>query len=132
VLLSLVATLALAHPATVWKSCAHEPAVRPAQIVLACGDGNFYAAGLRWTSWTSSSATATGVGRQNDCNPYCAAGHFRAYPISVRLSDPVTCGGTRREFARISWRWTTPIPKLHAVPRTGSDTLPCSFLKLKP
>jgi hypothetical protein len=132
VLTILLAVAALAHPATVWKSCAHKPSVRPLEIVLACADGNLYAAGLHWTRWTSSSAAATGTGHQNDCNPYCAAGHFHTYPISIRLSDPVTCGGGQREFARISWRWTTPIPKLHGVPRTGSETLPCSFLKLKP
>jgi len=128
----LLAAIALAHTGTIWTGCQHSPEVRPQTIVIACGDGNFGAIGLRWTSWAPSSAVATGTGQQNDCKPYCAAGHVQAYPISIRLSDPVTCVAGRREFARISWHWTTPIPKLAGVPRTGSETLPCRFLKLEP
>lgn len=120
----------LAAVATVFTGCAHHPVVRPASIVFACGDGNFYATSLHWSSWGATSAAAAGVGHQNDCKPDCAAGHFHAYPLDVRLSRPVRCVHGRTEFSR--WAWTFTGPRPAQVPRTGSEVLPCTFLRLKP
>ena len=120
----LLAAAALAHPAPAWVGCTGKAAIRPHSIVLACADGNFYVDHLRWKSWTATGARATGTGHQNDCKPYCAAGHFHAYTISIRLSRVVPCH-RRRDFTRITWRWTEPTPKLKGVPRHGSETLPC-------
>lgn len=122
--------LALLVVATVFTGCAHSPVVRPATVVFACGDGNFYATGLSWTHWGADDAEATGVGHQNDCTPYCAAGHFHKYKLHVRLSRPVVCVKGRREFSRLAWSFIVGKPA--NVPRTGSETLPCRFLKLKP
>jgi hypothetical protein len=111
--------VALVAAAVVWTGCEHRPRTRPASLVLACGDGNLYADHLRWSRWTATDAVATGVGHRNTCTPSCAAGRFRAFPIRIRLSRPVTCVTGRREFARVQW--------------TGeSETLPCTFLKLRP
>jgi hypothetical protein len=112
---------ALVLAAVVWTGCAHQPQVRPASIVIACGDANFYVDHLRWKSWGAGGATATGTAHRNDCKPNCAAGHFHASPVTVRLSRVVTCVKGRHEFARISWG-----------ARANSETLSCSFLKLKP
>jgi hypothetical protein len=111
--------VSLAATAAVWTGCAHRPSVRPAEIVVACADGNFYVDHLRWTRWTPTEAVATGVGHRNDCKPYCAAGHFHAAPLTIRLSRVVECVPGRREFLRISRNG-------------GSEALPCSFLKLRP
>ena len=92
---------ALVLAAVVRTGCAHTPQVRPASIVIACADANFYVDHLRWKTWGARVATATGMAHQNDCKPNCAAGH---------------------EFARIGWSGRT----------TGRETLPCSFLELKP
>ena len=35
---------------------------------------------LRWRGWNRNVATARGTAYANDCIPYCAAGHFIAYP----------------------------------------------------
>ncbi|MEU1408788.1 hypothetical protein ABZ471_42100 [Streptomyces sp. NPDC005728] len=59
--------------------------VRPADFILACGDGNSRLTGLHWTQWSPDAAVAVGVNMVNDCKPYCAAGTFRAYPVTVRL-----------------------------------------------
>src|SRR5262249_24463809 len=81
-------------------------AVRPHDILLACGDGNFYGDHLHWSNWTAQSASATGVAHQNDCQPYCAAGHFHAYPgVSIRLRRPETCTRGRRLFTRVTYRF---------------------------
>jgi hypothetical protein len=76
--------------------------IRPRTIVFACADHNFYVDRLHWLSWTARSASGIGVGHQNDCTPYCAAGHFHAYPnVSIRLRRPETCTRGRRLFTRI-------------------------------
>ncbi|CAM5649733.1 hypothetical protein SAVIM338S_06491 [Streptomyces avidinii] len=68
--------------------CSSQARMRPQEYILACGDGNNRLVDLRWESWGSRTATATGTDMVNDCRPYCAAGRFRAYPVTVTLSDP--------------------------------------------
>ncbi|MFD9334640.1 hypothetical protein ACFWBF_09550 [Streptomyces sp. NPDC060028] len=68
--------------------CSSQARMRPEAYLLACGDGNNRLVGLRWDTWGSRTATATGTDMVNDCVPYCAAGRFRAYPVTVTLSDP--------------------------------------------
>lgn len=115
--------IAIALAAVVLTGCSHKPEVRPAEVVFACADANFYADHLHWSSWGPKTAAAIGQGHQNDCKPNCAAGHFHTFPIRVSLSHVVTCVKGRREFARISWTIKN---------KTDGETLPCVFLKLKP
>lgn len=65
--------------------CAGKTVVKPKTFVLACADGNAYFKNLSWTSWTPGLASARGTYVQNDCTPYCAAGHFHSYPAVVVL-----------------------------------------------
>jgi hypothetical protein len=117
----VTAVVALALAAVVWTGCAHKPQIRPASVVIACADANFYADHIRWRSWSANGAVGTGIAHRNDCTPNCAAGHFHASKVTVRLSKVVTCVKGRREFSKIAWGTTT----------ADSETLPCSFLKLK-
>ncbi len=97
--------------------------VRPKSIVIACGDGNFFLTGLTWSGWTAQSATGAGLAHLNDCTPFCAAGHFHTYRITVRLSRPVTCrAGQRPRFTRLAYRYPTTKPA-HA--RAGTVPFPC-------
>jgi hypothetical protein len=116
-----VVALAVAA-AVVWTGCSHKPEVRPASIVVACADANFYVNHIHWKSWGSASAVGTGTAHRNDCTPNCAAGHFHSSTVTVRLSKVVTCVKGRREFARIAW----------GTGAAKAETLPCVFLKLKP
>jgi hypothetical protein len=84
--------------------------VRPASILVACGDGNFFLTGLKWSNWTTTSATALGTGHQNDCTPSCAAGHFHLYHVRVRLDRPETCTKERRLFTRFSYHFVARKP----------------------
>ncbi|MGW3635300.1 hypothetical protein ACWD7F_35060 [Streptomyces sp. NPDC005122] len=68
--------------------CFWHPQVEPGDYVLACGDGNSRLTSLRWSHWGANSAVATGINAVNDCKPYCAAGTFRKYPVTVRLDRP--------------------------------------------
>lgn len=68
--------------------CFSQAQMRPEEYLLACGDGNNRLVSLRWDTWGTRTATATGTDMVNDCRPYCAAGRFRAYPVTVTLSNP--------------------------------------------
>jgi hypothetical protein len=99
--------------------------VRPRSIVLACADANFYVTGLKWTRWDAKRAVGTGVGHQNDCTPYCAAGHFHTYPLALRLDAPARCGSRKElQFTRVTW--TFPGTKPSGVPRRDSETFRCA------
>lgn len=50
---------------------------------------------LQWTTWTQTSATATGAEWADDCNPDCATGTFSPYPVTVRAFAPVDGRFTR-------------------------------------
>lgn len=68
--------------------CFWHPEVRPADFMLACGDGNSLLSTLHWSQWLPNSAIATGFNVVNDCKPYCAAGKFHSYAVVVRLDHP--------------------------------------------
>ncbi|MEV5941622.1 hypothetical protein [Streptomyces sp. NPDC051994] len=73
------------EPHTVAVDCSGNPQVRPGSYLIACGDGNNGLVSLRWTQWGPVSAAAGGLDMVNDCRPYCAAGRFHSYPVTVRL-----------------------------------------------
>jgi hypothetical protein len=74
---------------------------KPKKIVIACGDAGICLGKLKWSSWTGSSAKGTGVYRQNECTPDCAAGKIKSYPVKVTLSKVKTCPGqTHPAFKR--------------------------------
>jgi alpha-tubulin suppressor-like RCC1 family protein len=54
--------------------------LRPAKIVIACGDGTVSLHRLRWSRWSRRAASGVGVYRWKDCKPSCSRGrlHSRA------------------------------------------------------
>ncbi|CAL9666808.1 hypothetical protein SUDANB140_07275 [Streptomyces sp. enrichment culture] len=80
-------------PQPVLVDCSGQPQVRPGSYVLACGDGNSRLVSLHWLSWDSTGAVGRGTHAVNDCDPYCAAGAFHSYPVTVRLDR--STGGDR-------------------------------------
>ena len=83
-------TTARPHSPGVLANCTLPPpqslSVEPPSIVVACADDGIGAEHLTWTSWTATTALATGEVWQNDCTPYCAEGTIKYYPASVALS----------------------------------------------
>jgi hypothetical protein len=67
----------------------------PKELVLACGDGNYYLSNLTWHGWGKPTATATGLARANTCTPNCASGHFRSYRMTATATRLSTCGKAR-------------------------------------
>jgi len=109
---------------TVLPNCINKaPEARPAEVVFACGDGNLYASKLKWTNWGSSQASATGVLEQNDCTPYCAAGHFHSYKVNLTASGKQRCPNGALAYATVSY---TVLDKSYPYPdRKNSQNFPC-------
>ena len=99
------------------------PTVRPKQVIVACGDANFYFTNLVWTAWNGTRASAGGIAHLNDCTPYCAAGHFHTYRVTVTLTRPRSCKNGAEEFTRMTWRFPAAHPA--GQPRTAGQPLPC-------
>jgi hypothetical protein len=113
----------------VFGGCVSKVTVRPLTILAACGDGNFFLTGLRWTRWDAHGAVGSGIGHQNDCTPDCSRGHFHFYAVAVRLWAPVVCAGLN-EFSKLSWRFLRSKPR--HVPRAGVESFSCRWRKLRP
>ncbi|MFJ2398412.1 hypothetical protein ACIOTI_37540 [Streptomyces sp. NPDC087843] len=92
--------------------CLWHPQVEPGNFVLACGDGNSRLTSLQWSRWDANSAVASGVNVVNDCKPYCAAGTFRKYPVTVRLDRPQTWKKNPQssQYTRLSLVYTDSKP----------------------
>ncbi|MFD4260113.1 hypothetical protein ACFWR9_21460 [Streptomyces sp. NPDC058534] len=123
------ATAAAAAPAQqtadpVLVDCAGQPEVRPGTYILACGDGNSRLVSMHWYRWDAEAAVGRGSNAVNDCDPYCAAGAFRSYPVTVRLDRPTASDGDagERHFSRITLTYTDGRPD--GFPRTVTYPLP--------
>src|ERR1700678_3930372 len=154
--LTASASAAPAHPAAVQVSAGltsvqtvvfdcpgqQRPLVKPKTFIITCADANTYLGKLSWTSWTPSLASATGTLAENDCTPYCAAGHFHSYPAIVifwgnaavknhpgehcytRMTVILT-GSRPRHYDYLTHKWVT-------APMTTTSTLLTSPRTLSP
>jgi len=108
--------------ASAWISNCGPLTSAPVELVLACADGNYYLTGLHWKAWGSASTSATGIAHQNDCKPYCAAGHFHTYPVRVTAAKRTRCGAAVY-YARIELDYPGARPPGQRA--QTRDSLPC-------
>jgi hypothetical protein len=78
---------------SVAPNCLGKPAVRPAEVVLACADAGLGVRKIIWLGWGRAVAAGVGTAFANDCSPDCAAGHFHTYRAVLLLSGTQRCGG---------------------------------------
>lgn len=109
-----------AAPAKVIVNCEGRKQVEPRQFVLACADGNAYLDKLAWTSWTPSMGTAAGVFIVNDCNPFCAAGHFHSYQVLAVVWGSSRYHGSQR-YSELTIIFTGKRPQ--GLPQTMTQPL---------
>ena len=76
--------------------------IRPKSFVLACADGNSAFGKLTWSAWGPGLASAQGTLVQNDCTPYCAAGHFHRYPALVVLWGSKAVGSGEHAYTKLT------------------------------
>jgi hypothetical protein len=120
-------------PFVVWN-CENKPEVRPASLVLACADGSDRMLDMHWANWVPGSATGTGVQSVNDCTPDCAVGHFRNYPVDIKLTGSDKAGPNEPfAYTKITLTYTGPRPVTYVKkngttvathPATWSQDLP--------
>ncbi|HET7051648.1 MAG TPA: hypothetical protein VFI54_25485 [Solirubrobacteraceae bacterium] len=121
--------LAAPGPTTVFAINCLQEQFKPKQITVACGDGAVRVSKLKWTSWSSSQATASGVYKVDTCNPDCASGRTQSFPVKITLSRPKSCPGHKHKaFGRLSYAFGAKHPK--PTPRRVS--LPCPTGPLPP
>ncbi|WP_328313156.1 hypothetical protein OG432_24760 [Streptomyces sp. NBC_00442] len=106
------------EPTTVVVDCSGQSQVRPTSYLIACGDGNNGLVSLHWTQWGQTSAEGRGSDVVNDCVPYCAAGRFHEFPVTVRLDTVRPRPGQSGEayFTVLHVHYTAATP-----PRTPRD-----------
>ncbi|HEY4411796.1 MAG TPA: hypothetical protein VGN06_02250 [Gaiellaceae bacterium] len=95
---------------------------KPTSITLSCADGNYGLDHLDWRGWGRAAATAAGFAFANDCKPYCAAGHFHTYPVTVTADRLAKCGLTPT-YGRVII--TYPAARPQAIPRHDVRVLGC-------
>ncbi|MEI2713476.1 MAG: hypothetical protein V9G04_09320 [Nocardioides sp.] len=79
-----------AADATFLIECVEDNVVnQPRTFTLSCADANEVLDNLTWTNWGADEATASGVVASNDCDPNCAEGEMKSYPVTVVASDLV-------------------------------------------
>lgn len=83
--------------------------VRPAFVLLACGDGGFGLRKLTWTRWVASGAIGQGEFFDNLCQPSCAAGKEGIYPVQVTLSGVKSSSlGPYFSQLQVTWEGSRP------------------------
>ena len=97
---------------------------KPRTVIVTCADANFRVRAIQWSSWTANEARGRGTALVNDCNPNCAGGTFRRYPVRLRDFRPRMTGGCvpGSLFTRLGWRFPQSKPE---GPRTGTARLVC-------
>ena len=65
---------------------------KPTTVIVACGDGGVVLRELRYSSWTMERAVGTATALVKLCEPDCATGKTRRYPVSVVYDKPVRSG----------------------------------------
>jgi hypothetical protein len=103
------------HPTYVLFDCLSAPAVRPASYVATCADAGVGLAHLHWASWTAELASGDGTMYENDCIPYCAAGHIHDYPALVVLWGSATVKGhpAERRYQSLTLIFTGKRPPVY-------------------
>jgi hypothetical protein len=111
---------------TVVINCLGRAEVRPGSFTLACADGNNYLTKVSWTSWGPRLASGYGTEVINDCQPYCAIGHFHSYPVLVVLWGNAALRGSpgTLHYTKITLIYTGARPKFfNGSPGTVTDSL---------
>jgi hypothetical protein len=72
-----------------------KPEARPETIVISCGDFGLFVDTIDWERWGNRKARGEGVLSANTCDPSCAEGTFKHYPVDIRLRQvrQRRCGG---------------------------------------
>jgi hypothetical protein len=94
-------------PSVVMFNCGGQAQIRPGQYDVTCTVGVSLAA-LRWATWGSSAALASGSYAFDDCVPNCVGGHGHTVSALAVLWDvqPLPGHAAERYFTRLTIIYT--------------------------
>ena len=89
-----------------------EPATfKPKAIIIACGDAGLVLDDISWRKWGARKAVGTGTAVSKTCNPSCAEGGVKRYPVRIRLGKRRGCpSGPKLQFRRVNYTFTDKKP----------------------
>jgi hypothetical protein len=123
-LLAFAAANAAGASHTLIPGCGDSASYKPKSVIIACGDGAFRVAKLKWSSWRNTKAVGKGTAKVNTCKPNCAAGKFKSYPVKLTADKPGSCPNGKRAFTRLTYTFSDTKPK--GAKRSGHVPRPCS------
>ncbi len=94
------------------KDCT-TPKVEPKRITLACGDAGARLKRLGWDTWNTDKVKGQGKLVLDTCDPNCAEGGVKRYPVKVTLLNPklASCaGGMLQMYQRAHLRFPDKKP----------------------
>lgn len=88
----------------------------PEELTLGCADNNAMVADLSWGNWGSDSAVGQGTAWLNACDPNCAQGQWKTYPVKVTAMNKRTCGYNLEVYTKIDVEYDSDKPAPAGVP----------------
>jgi hypothetical protein len=123
-ILAILAIPAGAATHTRLAGCGDKPAYKPKRVIVSCGDGAFRVNKLKWSTWTRKTAIGNGTARVLTCEPSCAEGKFKSYPIKLSADRAKKCPKNGRQFTRLTYSFKDTKPR--GARRTDSVARPCN------
>jgi hypothetical protein len=121
-----VATPARAQtPEVTLPSSCTDQVVAPARVILTCGDAGLIAESLVWTGWGADAATATGTASVNLCEPSCAEGERKEFPVALTASERRDCDYGRPQYTLVTYSFPAASPFPPDSPGTHTVRFPC-------
>lgn len=83
---------------------------RPKTVTLTCADAGVVLTKLKWSSFGGRTAKASGRIEINTCEPDCAAGATKSYPVGVSASRPKMCKHGGSVYGAVAVRFNAAKP----------------------
>jgi len=90
------------------SNCAKQ-VYKPKQITVACADAGIIISKVKYSSYGAKTAKGTGTAAVNLCDPNCAAGKTKRFPVKFTLSKVTQCGDSY-QFRRLTLTYTKATP----------------------
>ena len=66
--------------------------IAPSRMQFQCQDGENFIDDIIWIDWKATGATGKGILNQSDCSFGCKSPRYSKYPVTVKLSSPISEG----------------------------------------
>ncbi len=83
---------------------------KPKMITLTCADAGIVVKSIKYSSYGAKTAAATGTAYVNLCEPNCAAGKTKKFPVKLAFSKVTQCGDSF-QFRKVQMTYTGAKPK---------------------